>query len=45
MEYVGNITKASRLKIATKAGDIYFINNLAILYRRKGFLDDAASGR
>ncbi|RKU42713.1 hypothetical protein DL546_002986 [Coniochaeta pulveracea] len=33
------IAKATQLEIQTQAGDMHFINNLAVLHRREGFVD------
>lgn len=37
LDMMEEIAKATQLEIATEAGDIHFINNLAILHRRQGF--------
>ncbi|KAK4191763.1 hypothetical protein QBC35DRAFT_374806 [Podospora australis] len=37
------IAKATQLEIQTQAGDMHFINNLAVLHRREGFVDGEAS--
>lgn len=44
LDAVENIARATELEIVTKAGDIHFINNLAILHRREGFMNGASSG-
>ncbi|RMJ01463.1 hypothetical protein CDV36_015793 [Fusarium kuroshium] len=36
------IAKAAQLEIGTQAGDIHFINNLAVLHRREGFVNGEA---
>lgn len=33
------IAKATQLEIKTRAGDMHFINNLAVLHRREGFVN------
>lgn len=33
------IAKATQLEIQTQAGDMHFINNLAVLHRREGFVN------
>ncbi|KJZ78315.1 hypothetical protein HIM_02353 [Hirsutella minnesotensis 3608] len=37
LDAVETIAKATQLEIPTQAGDIHFINNMAILHRREGF--------
>ncbi|KAG5982220.1 hypothetical protein E4U43_006467 [Claviceps pusilla] len=39
LDAVEAIAKATQLEIQTQAGDIHFINNLAILHRREGFVN------
>ena len=39
LDAMENVAKATQLEIATQAGDLHFINNLAILHRREGFVD------
>lgn len=39
LDLVEAIAKASQLEIKTLPGDMHFINNLAILHRREGFVD------
>lgn len=43
LDAIENIAKATQLEIATKAGDIHFINNLAVLHRRKGFVNGVSA--
>lgn len=42
LDTVEAIAKAVQLEIQTQAGDIHFINNLAILHRREGFVNGAS---
>ncbi|KAF4463563.1 hypothetical protein FALBO_9616 [Fusarium albosuccineum] len=42
LDAIENIAKATQLEIGTQAGDIHFINNLAILHRREGFVNGQA---
>lgn len=37
LDAIEAIAKATQLEIQTQAGDMHFINNLAILHRREGF--------
>jgi hypothetical protein len=37
------IAQATQLEIQTRAGDMHFINNLAILHRREGFANGQAA--
>lgn len=37
------VAQATQLEIQTQAGDMHFINNLAILHRREGFADGESS--
>ncbi|OTA92068.1 hypothetical protein M434DRAFT_396749 [Hypoxylon sp. CO27-5] len=39
LDMVEAIAQAVQLEIKTQAGDMHFINNLAILHRREGFVD------
>ncbi|KAH6981422.1 hypothetical protein EDB80DRAFT_873267 [Ilyonectria destructans] len=39
LEAIDAIAESVRLGIATKPGDIHFVNNLAIMHRREGFID------
>ncbi|OLN94313.1 hypothetical protein CCHL11_02947 [Colletotrichum chlorophyti] len=39
LDVVETIAKATQLEIQTQAGDIHFINNLAILHRREAFVN------
>ena len=43
LDAVESIAKATQLEILTQAGDIHFINNLAIMHRREGFVDGEAA--
>ncbi|KAL6358161.1 hypothetical protein LRP88_08341 [Fusarium phalaenopsidis] len=42
LDAIEAIAKAAQLEIGTKAGDIHFINNLAVLHRREGFVNGEA---
>ncbi|OTB14007.1 hypothetical protein K445DRAFT_319544 [Daldinia sp. EC12] len=39
LDVVEAIAQAVQLEIKTQAGDMHFINNLAVLHRREGFVD------
>ncbi|KAI0890617.1 Clavaminate synthase-like protein [Annulohypoxylon maeteangense] len=39
LDIVEAIAQAVQLEIKTQAGDMHFINNLAVLHRREGFVD------
>ncbi|EOO02443.1 putative taurine catabolism dioxygenase protein [Phaeoacremonium minimum UCRPA7] len=39
LDAVEAAARATELHIATRAGDMHFINNLAVLHRREGFVD------
>ncbi|KAH8891471.1 Clavaminate synthase-like protein [Thozetella sp. PMI_491] len=39
LDAIEAIARATELHIRTQAGDLHFINNLAILHRREGFVD------
>ncbi|KAM7196156.1 hypothetical protein V8F20_007191 [Naviculisporaceae sp. PSN 640] len=39
LDAIEAIAQATQMEIKTQAGDIHFINNLAILHRREGFVD------
>ena len=43
LDAVEKIARATELEISTQAGDIHFINNLAILHRRDGFSDGGSA--
>ncbi|RSL48196.1 hypothetical protein CEP51_015669 [Fusarium floridanum] len=46
LDAIEAIAKAAQLEIGTQAGDIHFINNLAVLHRREGFVNgEAPRGR
>jgi hypothetical protein len=42
LDAIETIAKATQLEIQTQAGDMHFINNLAILHRREGFANGQA---
>lgn len=42
LDAIETIAKAAQLEISTQAGDIHFINNLAVLHRREGFVNGEA---
>ncbi|KAI8718870.1 hypothetical protein NCS52_00667000 [Fusarium sp. LHS14.1] len=42
LDAIEAIAKAAQLEISTQAGDIHFINNLAVLHRREGFVNGEA---
>lgn len=39
LDAIEAVAQATQLEIQTRAGDMHFINNLAILHRREGFVD------
>ena len=39
LDAIEAIAQAMQLEIQTQAGDMHFINNLAVLHRREGFAD------
>lgn len=39
LDAVEAIAQATQMEIQTRAGDMHFINNLAVLHRREGFVD------
>jgi hypothetical protein len=43
LDAIEAIAKATQLEIQTRAGDMHFINNLAVLHRREGFVDGESS--
>lgn len=43
LDAVEAMARATQLEIQTQAGDMHFINNLAILHRREGFTDGKAT--
>ncbi|KAK5990689.1 Taurine hydroxylase-like protein SAT17 [Cladobotryum mycophilum] len=45
LDAIEKIAEATRLEFKTQAGDIHFINNLAILHRRDGFINGTASNQ
>ncbi|TEA13953.1 Taurine hydroxylase-like protein SAT17 [Colletotrichum sidae] len=44
LDAVEAIAKATQMEIQTRAGDVHFINNLAILHRREGFVNGQSAG-
>lgn len=45
LDAIEAIARATEFQFATQAGDIHFINNLSVLHRRDGFVNDGASQR
>lgn len=45
LDAIEAISRATEFQFATQAGDIHFINNLSVLHRRDGFVNDGASQR
>ncbi|KAL2075044.1 hypothetical protein VTL71DRAFT_8824 [Oculimacula yallundae] len=45
LDIVNDLAEKSRLEITLQAGDIYFVNNLALLHRRDEFADDEVHKR
>ncbi|KHO00009.1 Taurine catabolism dioxygenase TauD/TfdA [Metarhizium album ARSEF 1941] len=43
LDAIETIAKATQLEITTQAGDIHFINNLAVLHRREGFINGSSA--
>ncbi|KAI0136534.1 TfdA family taurine catabolism dioxygenase TauD [Xylariales sp. AK1849] len=43
LDLVEAIAQATQLEIQTQAGDMHFINNLAVLHRRESFVDGQAA--
>ncbi|KAK3986710.1 hypothetical protein QBC44DRAFT_247637 [Cladorrhinum sp. PSN332] len=43
LDAIESIAQATQLEIQTRAGDMHFINNLAVLHRREGFVNGEAS--
>ncbi|QUC17916.1 uncharacterized protein UV8b_02157 [Ustilaginoidea virens] len=43
LDAIETIAKATQLEITTQAGDMHFINNLAILHRREGFVNGTSA--
>lgn len=39
LDAIEKTARATELELVTKAGDIHFINNLAVLHRREGFVN------
>jgi len=44
LDAIEAIAKATELQIQTQAGDMHFINNLAVLHRREGFTNGSSLG-
>ena len=42
LDAIETIARATQLEIQTQAGDMHFVNNLAILHRREGFVNGVA---
>ncbi|KAK2072636.1 hypothetical protein P8C59_006977 [Phyllachora maydis] len=42
LDAVERIARATELAVATRPGDLHFVNNLALLHRRGGYVDGAA---
>ncbi|KAH6898592.1 hypothetical protein B0T10DRAFT_578395 [Thelonectria olida] len=42
LDAIETIAKATQLEISTRPGDMHFINNMAILHRREGFVNGQA---
>lgn len=42
LDAIEAIAQATQMEIQTQAGDMHFINNLAILHRREGFVNGAS---
>ncbi|CAK7198766.1 hypothetical protein SEUCBS139899_001430 [Sporothrix eucalyptigena] len=42
LDAIEAIAKATQLEITTQAGDMHFVNNLAVLHRRESFQDGSA---
>lgn len=46
LDLVEAVARAVQLEIATQPGDVHFINNLAVLHRREGFVNaDVNTGK
>lgn len=45
LDAVEAIARATEFRFTTRAGDIHFINNLSLIHRRDGFVNDGASQR
>ncbi|KAH8890828.1 Clavaminate synthase-like protein [Thozetella sp. PMI_491] len=43
LDAIEAIARATEMHIRTQAGDLHFINNLAVLHRREGFVDGQAT--
>ncbi|KIE03225.1 TfdA family Taurine catabolism dioxygenase TauD, partial [Metarhizium majus ARSEF 297] len=43
LDAIERIAQATQLEITTQAGDIHFINNLAVLHRREGFTNGSST--
>lgn len=42
LDAIEAIARATQLEITTQAGDMHFINNMAVLHRREGFVNGQA---
>ena len=45
LDHIQAIAEKNRLEMQTMAGDMHFINNLAVLHRRDGFVNDGLEKR
>ncbi|KAK4205205.1 hypothetical protein QBC40DRAFT_292040 [Triangularia verruculosa] len=45
LDAIESMARATEMHIQTQAGDIHFINNLAVLHRREGFVDGPTERR
>jgi hypothetical protein len=45
LDLLDSVAEKHRLEIATQAGDIHFVNNLALLHRRDCFVDEGIQRR
>lgn len=43
LDAVEAVARATELQLKTQAGDLHFVNNLAVLHRRDGFVDGEAA--
>lgn len=39
LDAIESVARATQLEIPTQAGDIHFVNNLAVLHRREGYIN------
>ncbi|KAI0482333.1 Clavaminate synthase-like protein [Xylariaceae sp. FL0804] len=42
LDAVEQVARATQVEVRTRPGDMHFVNNLAVLHRREGFVDGAA---